>query len=333
MQTALFEKKKRRGYIRLPANEPLIVCNGVGVNSYAMLIAMNRKKIRPEVITFADLECEKPETYDALAILDDWLDSVSFPKTTVCKLTTKPETPYNNLEGNCISNETLPSLAFGMKSCSVKWKQTPQDKFIMGTSKRSLIQYDPHPVWTECKKRGIKPIKLIGYDAGKADIRRSKSLKKFDTNFRYRYPLQQLGWDRRDCVKAITEEGLPIPIKSACFFCPASKQWEMFWLAAMHPDLFMRALNMEYVALTGHHSRYDEVEFGASWEDMVRDADSFPSTNTTVGLGRKVAWGQWARVNGITDRLGNYIGNRDELLDRAITLNEEADNALDVRAC
>ena len=122
MQTALFEKKKRRGFIRLPGDVPLIVCNGVGVNSYAMLIAMNRKGIIPDVITFADLEAEKPETYDALTVIDDWLESVGFPRTIVCQKKTLPETIYETLEGNCVSNETLPSLAFGMKSCSIKWK-------------------------------------------------------------------------------------------------------------------------------------------------------------------------------------------------------------------
>ena len=66
---------------------------------------------------------------------------------------------------------------------------------------------------------------------------------------------------------------------------------------------------------------------------MVRDADSFPSTNTTVGLGRKVAWNQWARVNGIVDKAGNYIGNKNELLARAKALNDEIDNALDNRTC
>lgn len=73
MQGDLFPSKKRRGYIRIPRDVPLIVCNGVGVNSYAQLIALKRKGIIPTVITFADLEAEKPETCEALAIIDDWL--------------------------------------------------------------------------------------------------------------------------------------------------------------------------------------------------------------------------------------------------------------------
>lgn len=92
-----------------------------------------------------------------------------------------------------------------------------------------------------------------------------------------------------------------MPIKSACFFCPASKIWELFWLAAYHPDLLERALFLERNALTGKHSRFDELEFGASWEDLVRNADRFPSSNTTVGLGRNFSWNQWARVNDVVD--------------------------------
>lgn len=72
-------------------------------------------------------------------------------------------------------------------------------------------------------------------------------------------------------------------------------------MAAHHPDLLERALRLEYRALTGRHSRFDEVEFGASWEELVRTADRFPSTSTTVGLGRSFAWNQWARVNGVVN--------------------------------
>jgi len=115
--------------------------------------------------------------------------------------------------------------------------------------------------------------------------------------------LQLVRWTRRDCVRAITQAlGADlVPIKSACFFCPASKHWELYWLAANHPELLERALLLERNALTGKHSRFDAVQFGASWEDLVRNADGFPSTTTTVGLGRSFAWNQWARVNDVVD--------------------------------
>lgn len=125
-----------------------------------------------------------------------------------------------------------------------------------------------------------------------------------------------------------------VPVKSACFFCPASKAWELWWLAAHHPDLLEQALRLEYRALTGRHSRFDEVEFGASWEALVRTADRFPSTTTTVGLGRSFAWNQWARVNGVTDELFQVrrdAASRARFLAVAEAMRDGGDNALDVR--
>ena len=162
---------------------------------------------------------------------------------------------------------------------------------------------DPHPVWVTTQAAGERILKLIGYDAGKADVRRSKNLSRADEHFDYAYPLQTIGFKRPECVTAIaTALGAEyVPIKSACFFCPASKHWELFWLAAYHPELLERALHMERRALTGRHSRFDEVEFGADWEDLVRNAERFPSSKTTIGLGRSFAWNHWARVNGVVD--------------------------------
>lgn len=78
-------------------------------------------------------------------------------------------------------------------------------------------------------------------------------------------------------------------------------------------------------------SRFDEVEFGASWEDMVRSADRFPSSKTTIGLGRSFAWNHWARVSQVVDDAGQVRRDRkDELLRRAFALQAE-DNALDRR--
>ena len=203
--------------IHIPQDGPIIVCYGGGVDSTAMLVAMKRAHIVPDAITFADVGGEKPDTYHHVRLMDSWLLKNGFPTITWCKKVPTDRVEYVDLEGNCTDNETLPSLAFGMKSCSIKWKQTPQDYYIKGC-KTGPNKCDPHPLWIASQTAGIKPIKLIGYDAGPADLRRSKKLKSEDADFRYHYPLQDLGWGREDCIKAIVEEGLPVPIKSACFF-------------------------------------------------------------------------------------------------------------------
>lgn len=125
-----------------------------------------------------------------------------------------------------------------------------------------------------------------------------------------------------------------VPIKSACFFCPASKIWELYWLAAHHPDQLERALVLERNALTGRHSRFDAIEFGASWDKLVRTADRFPSTSTTVGLGQSFSWNQWARVNGVVDenfRVRRGASDRARFLALADQLRRD-DNAFDTRA-
>jgi hypothetical protein len=323
--------------IELPQdNAGVIVCYGGGVDSTAMLIALRDAGIRPDLITFADTGAEKPETYDTVRLMDDWLLRQGFPTVTWCKKVTLDSTPYGSLGGNCSHNETLPSLAFGMKSCSIKWKQVPQDYVVKGCSS-GPNKCAPHPLWLIANARGQKLVKLIGYDSSKADIRRSKKVKREDADFLYSYPLQDLNWEREDCIARIIEEGLPVPIKSACFFCPASQKWELFWLAGAHPDLFMKALQIEHSAMLGKHSRWgsDDCTYGKDWEAFVAlPATQWPTTGITVGLGRSFAWNHWARENGIVDReTGTFIADRDWCLRRADELKSNGGKAADRRAC
>lgn len=339
------------------AGHAIQVCFGAGVDSTAMLIALKDAGITPELILFADTGGEKPETYDHAHAMDEYLVSWGFPTVTWVKQNTTAKMGYNDLAGKCLDNETLPSLAFGGKSCSIWSKQNPQDNFIKGVNAEYVGKELPahlancnavHPLWTRSQETGRKIIKLIGYDSGKADIRRSSKLKTDDNDFMFVYPLQLLGWERADCIRVIQDAGLPVPIKSACYFCPASQEWEMWWLAGTHPELFEKALRIEIGAMLGKHSRFvvgtdgeirDEkglvIEFGETWDEMVRDRESFPSSKTTVGLGRKVSWTQFGIVNGIIDK-DTFLVDREHLdffVEMADELRGSADNALDRRTC
>ncbi|MDF3884683.1 hypothetical protein, partial [Cupriavidus basilensis] len=316
------------------AGRLLAVSFGAGVDSTAMLVALRAAKLRPNVITFADTGGEKPETIAHIEAMNAVLLAWGWPQIDVCRKVPLATTGYADLHGNCLKNETLPSLAFGMKSCSIKWKQDPQDQFIKGV-KRGPNTRPAHPVWIEAQSTGQRIVRLIGYDCGSADLRRSKVSIPADAEFDYAYPLHLVRWIRPDCGRAITQElgAHLVPIKSACFFCPASKQWELYWLAANHPELFERALLLERTALTGRHNRFDEAAFGASWADLVRTADTFPRTTGTVGLGRSFAWNQWARVNEVVDadfRVRRSRADRARFTLLSDTLRE-ADNALDSR--
>lgn len=313
----------------------IVLCFGAGVDSTAMLVALRAAGLRPDLITFADTGGEKPETLTHVERTNSVLRAWGWPLVNVCRKETLESTGYNDLYGNCLANETLPSLAFGLKSCSQKWKHSCQDQFLKGARSGPNAR-PPHALWVSTRTTGTRIVKLIGYDCGAADLRRSKALKPADADFDYIYPLQIIGWKRPDCVQAITIAlgSEMVPIKSACFFCPASKEWELYWLAASHPDLLERALLLERNALTGRHSRFDEVEFGASWEEIVRSGDRFPSTSTTVGLGRSFAWSQWAVTNGVVDTdFCVKRGNADRIrFARMSELRRDPDNALDSRS-
>lgn len=135
---------------------------------------------------------------------------------------------------------------------------------------------------------GLKPTKCIGYDNGPKDSRRAVGTGE-DEDFRYRYPLREWHWDREECVRQIAAEGLPVPVKSACFFCPASKPWELLVLAARHPELLIRALRMEDNARNGRHG-----------------------LKTVAGLWRKQSWRAWCETQGIV-RGDTVVMDRAEL--------------------
>lgn len=140
-------------HVAAPAEpEPIAVCWGAGWDSSAMLIEMHRRGIRPSLITMADVGGEKARTYEFIPVFSEWCRNVGFPEPTICVYTPKDQTSVryrsavvdianrlgvvlteakltrlSRLFGNMVANETLPGIAFGMKSCSIKWKVEAQE--------------------------------------------------------------------------------------------------------------------------------------------------------------------------------------------------------------
>src|SRR5262249_35261982 len=108
---------------------PLVVAYGAGVNSTAMLVEFARRAIRPDLVLFADTSGEKPETYAYLDVVRPFLERVGFPDLVVVRY--RPvRAAYSTLEGQCLHTGTLPSLAYGGKSCAAKFKIQPQDRYV-----------------------------------------------------------------------------------------------------------------------------------------------------------------------------------------------------------
>jgi hypothetical protein len=203
---------------------PLMVSFGGGVNSTAMLCVMVQKSIRPDAILFADTGGELPETYRHVDDFSKWLVSREFPPITVVKKGGRQET----LEENCLRMKMLPSLAYGFKGCSHKYKIQPQEKW-------ANARYKAH--W----KAGGRIRKAIGYGAEETRRAKIQSDEKYD----YWYPLIEWDMDREECLDAIRSMSAPMAGKSSCFFCPAPKLKEIRRLREEYPELYARALLME----------------------------------------------------------------------------------------
>lgn len=215
--------------------EPLVVSYGAGVDSTAMLIEMQRRQIRPDLILFADTGDEKPLTYDYLALFDRWLRERQMPGVITVKRRS-PRAGDTSLSGECLRKSMLPSLAYGLHSCSLKWKVEPMEQFVRRWSTAQLA-------WSF----GMQVVKAIGYDAGPRDQQRARKAHARPDNpkYRYWYPLIEWGVDRERCEALISAAGLPVPVKSACFHCPASKPHEVDELAVSNPEMARTAIEME----------------------------------------------------------------------------------------
>jgi hypothetical protein len=260
---------------------PVILSYGCGVDSTAMLAELVRMGTPPDAITFADTGGEKPDTYRFLLLMDAWLASrgvplmpnvwhrppgyedTGLPETWPmrCIVVVRNDGMYGTLEKNCLVRKMLPSLAYGRKGCSEKYKTRPQHKWAK--------RWEPARLWWEMTGRrrrkghgGRRVVRIIGLSA--SEMHRA-SIEQ-DDFYDYVYPLRVWEWRRQECVEALPK-GLPAPPKSACFFCPASTKTEILQLGVDSPGLLKRALEME------------------------KNAE--PNFVSVGGLGRRLNWGRF----------------------------------------
>jgi hypothetical protein len=235
-----------------------IVSYGGGVNSTALLIEMYHRDIPADLILFADTDGEKPDTYEYISVMNHWLTRHGMPEIQIVKYTDKNGDRLT-LEEECLRSETLPSLAYGFKRCSLKHKISIQDKAI-----------NHHPGAKEIWKAGDKITKFIGYDAGE-ERRRQKAIQHdlADKKYQKAYSLIDCGIDRRGCLDIIQAEGLPLPVKSACFFCPASKKYEVRELSKRYPGLYKRAVEIEKLAKS-HLRTVKGLGRDWEWDEFIR---------------------------------------------------------------
>jgi len=190
-----------------------ILSFGGGVNTVALMMILLRSGDPLDEVVFADTGGEVPETYNYGEIARGYLARHGVPFRTVSNINGR------DLYGTCWNRRVVPS---------VMWRWSTRD-------------FKVRPIHRYYRSLGVHIEQYIGiaYD----EIERMKdSPVPYVTNL---YPLVDLKVTRAGCVEVIEKEGLPVPVKSGCFFCPFNSAGRWRWLYETHPDLYERAEALE----------------------------------------------------------------------------------------
>jgi hypothetical protein len=200
-----------------------ILSLGVGVNSIALLVLGAQGKVHFDEAVFADTGSEQPETYE-------YWQNVVIPfcfdnGINLARINKEGKVLYDdNFEKQIIPTRAFRSCRVLKKYALAKYGKANQVNFIIGFASDEKERAD------NC---------VLGN----------------------KYPLIEMGIDREGCKRIIRtvkmndkQVGLPVPVKSGCWFCPFQSEASWLRLLKKHPDLYMQAELLEQ-----HGSRYPEM--------------------------------------------------------------------------
>lgn len=230
-----------------PPDGLVVVSYGGGVNSVALLVALRQAGVVPRAITMADPGSERRRTiWYRDTVLPPVLERWGFPPITVVDRVTegqhrKRAWRLETLEQECLRTKTLPSVAYGWKKCSAKYKAEPQWWWL-----------ERQP-WARAEwDADRRLVRCIGYDADEEQRVRPQMMNSSErARFVPWYPLVDAGITREGCERLIADAGLPSPGKSACTYCPNNTLDEWKQLRRDEPEAFARAVAMSRLAEPG----------------------------------------------------------------------------------
>lgn len=193
-----------------------IVSFGAGQNSTAMIIEMVKRKMPITEIIFSDTGNEMPETYVFLKEFKKWCKEKKLKFTEV-------QSELGKLKDYYTSKKIIPFRMF--RHCTHKFKVIPIDKYIQKTyGKKTIIDMYMGISVEESHRKD----KIIGRKP-----------------IHYHFPLIDWNIDRNKCVEIIKREGLSIPVKSGCYFCPFQTKKVWIELYKNHKELFENSIDFE----------------------------------------------------------------------------------------
>jgi hypothetical protein len=189
-----------------------ILSYGAGVNTTALMILLIKNKMPFDEAVFADTGGELPETYEYLKLAEAFLRRHGKTLTVVKSRT-------GTLYDTCIRRKVVPSKM---------WRWSTRD-------------YKITPIHAYYRTLRVHIYEYLGiaYD----EIERMKeTVKPYVTSL---FPLVDLQVSRDGCIEIIRNAGLPVPVKSGCYFCPFNNIERWKEIHETHPELYARAIELE----------------------------------------------------------------------------------------
>jgi len=214
-------------------SEPIhIISLGAGVQSSTMALMAAKGEITPmpKCAIFADTQAEPHAVYKWL----DWLEKqLPFPvhRVTRGSLEDESTTVFSSANGKTWTRLAPPAFMFENGKC-----QGPLMRQCTRDSKLRPLIKETNRIRN--KQPAISWIGISRDEVWRMKESRTKGIK-------HRWPLVELGIDRRKCLSWIAENGFPTPPRSACVFCPYHSDAEWKKLKRLWPEEFERAVAYE----------------------------------------------------------------------------------------
>jgi len=222
-----------------------VVSFGGGVQSTALLVLAAQERIEFRSFLFANVG-DHAENPDTLAYVEQvarpYADDHGIELAEI-RWTTRAGKVRDLYDDLLVANDIpipvrFPSGAFGHRNCTRAYKIVP--------------------VARELRRRGatVDDPAVIALGISVDEIERAKPGIPAQQPWTTRtFPLLDLGLSRRDCRKLIDTAGLPVPPKSACWFCPYSSTTQWRDRRQRTPELFESAVDLERTLSDRNYAR------------------------------------------------------------------------------
>lgn len=226
-----------------------------GGRQTAGMLAMIKQEIlpKPDLVVFADTGGELPQTYDHID---------RFMRPLAEELGIRWETVQYTIRGEPV---TLYDYSWKYSWLPQPWQRMCTHKFKIVAIQRLVRQW---------KKEGVRM--WIGISVEEAHRRKTSPTPWIE----HVYPLVDNQFSLHDCAGALERLGIPVPPKSACYYCPFQKMTRWRELQRQSPELFAKAIALEEhareknsrITLTGRAPLRTYLEGEQlAWEELLDD--------------------------------------------------------------